>query len=124
MADTCGDCTADEFRSAAAPSRRVSLQRNMRPAALQDEDLPAAFWESLPEDEDNADLAAIRALEAESTPEERAENFKVRDSHWRGSAGYQSHADQKQRKCADRCKATRHSSAESSCESGTLFRKQ
>lgn len=44
---------------------------------IKDADLPAMFWGSLPDDEDNADLAAIRALDAESTPEERAENFKV-----------------------------------------------
>ena len=50
----------------------------MRPGELRDEDLPAAFWETLPDDNSNADLAAIRALEAESTPEERAENYKVR----------------------------------------------
>ena len=49
----------------------------MRSPQVNDEDLPAAFWENLPSDESNADLAAIRALEAESTPEERAENFKV-----------------------------------------------
>ncbi|KAK9813825.1 hypothetical protein WJX73_000343 [Symbiochloris irregularis] len=49
----------------------------MQAAALKDADLPAVFWGNLPDDENNADLAAIRALEAESTPEERAENFKV-----------------------------------------------
>lgn len=49
----------------------------MQPPQLKDEDLPAAFWETLPENAENADLAAIRSLEAESTPEERAESFKA-----------------------------------------------
>ena len=51
----------------------------MQAEQVRDQDLPAAFWETLPSDESNADLAAIRALEAESTPEERAENFKVHE---------------------------------------------
>ena len=50
----------------------------MQQMAINVEDLPAAFWESLPgDDSNNADLAAIRALEAESTAEERADNYKV-----------------------------------------------
>lgn len=49
----------------------------MQPPELQDKNLPAAFWESIPDEQVNADLAAIRALEAESTPEERAETHKV-----------------------------------------------
>lgn len=41
-------------------------------------DLPAVFWDEMPSDKDNADLAAINALIDEQTPEERAESHKVR----------------------------------------------
>ena len=41
-------------------------------------DLPAVFWDEMPSDKDNADLAAINALIDEQTPEERAESYKVR----------------------------------------------
>ena len=46
------------------------------PTGLRPEDVPALFWDEMPEDTDNPDLAAINALIEESTPEERAENFK------------------------------------------------
>jgi hypothetical protein len=40
--------------------------------------LPALFWDSMPENaEEHPDYIALKALEEESTPEERAENFKV-----------------------------------------------
>jgi hypothetical protein len=40
--------------------------------------LPALFWESMPDNpEDHPDYIALKALEEESTPEERAEKFKV-----------------------------------------------
>lgn len=40
--------------------------------------LPALFWDSMPDNaEDHPDYIALKALEEESTPEERAENFKV-----------------------------------------------
>ena len=42
------------------------------------EDLPAVFWDEMPSDNNNADLAAINALIDEQTPEERAESYKVR----------------------------------------------
>lgn len=43
-----------------------------------EEPLPALFWDTMPENaEDNPDFAAMEALRAESTPEERAETFKV-----------------------------------------------
>ena len=45
---------------------------------LRNDDLPAAFWDAYPENPDNADLQAINALLEESTPEERAETYKVR----------------------------------------------
>ena len=52
--------------------------------AKQDEvsnnDIPAAFWDTLAEDESNPDLLAIRALQEESTPEERAAILKVEPS--------------------------------------------
>ena len=48
-----------------------------RQDVIRDDDLPAVFWTSMPENQDNPDAAAIEALIAESTPEERAEGFKV-----------------------------------------------
>ena len=47
-------------------------------AKLLNDDLPAAFWDAYPENPDNTDLQAISALLEESTPEERAETYKVR----------------------------------------------
>ena len=44
---------------------------------LSNNDIPAAFWDTLPDDETNPDLMAIKALQEESTPEERAEVLKV-----------------------------------------------
>lgn len=43
-----------------------------------DEDLPAVFWDEMPSNNENADLAAINALIDEQTPAERAESHKVR----------------------------------------------
>ena len=45
--------------------------------ALSNSDIPAAFWDTLAEDESNPDLLAIKALQEESTPDERAETLKV-----------------------------------------------
>jgi hypothetical protein len=48
------------------------------PAELDNKDLPALFWDSMPENvEEHPDYVAMQALAEESTPEERAENFKV-----------------------------------------------
>jgi hypothetical protein len=45
---------------------------------LDDIDLPALFWDSIPDGaEEHPDYVALQALAEESTPEERAENFKV-----------------------------------------------
>lgn len=41
------------------------------------EDLPAVFWDEMPTNKDNVDLAAINALIEEQTPVERAESHKV-----------------------------------------------
>lgn len=50
--------------------------------SLRNEDLPAMFWDALPENaEEHPDMAAIQALLAESTPEELAENFRVWVAH-------------------------------------------
>ncbi|KAA6430080.1 MAG: hypothetical protein FRX49_00511 [Trebouxia sp. A1-2] len=40
------------------------------------EDLPAVFWDEMPTNKDNVDLAAINALIEEQTPVERAESHK------------------------------------------------
>lgn len=44
---------------------------------LNNNDIPAAFWDTLADDGTNPDLLAINALQEESTPEERAETLKV-----------------------------------------------
>ena len=41
------------------------------------DNLPAAFWDEYPQDSKNVDLAAINAILEESTPDERAETWKV-----------------------------------------------
>jgi hypothetical protein len=41
------------------------------------DNLPAAFWDEYPQDSENTDLAAINAILEESTPDERAETWKV-----------------------------------------------
>jgi hypothetical protein len=52
---------------------------------LDNADLPALFWDSMPEGaQQHPDMMALEALKEECTPEERAETFKVRPS--RGSA--------------------------------------
>lgn len=44
---------------------------------LRNEDLPALFWDEMPENiENNPDMAAINAMIEESTPEERVLSFK------------------------------------------------
>lgn len=49
-----------------------------QPADDPDAGLPALFWDTIPDNaEDHPDYIALKALEEESTPEERAENFKV-----------------------------------------------
>jgi hypothetical protein len=48
------------------------------PAALNNQDLPSMFWDTMPENpEEHPDYMAMQALAEESTPEERAENFKA-----------------------------------------------
>lgn len=41
-----------------------------------DQGLPALFWDDMPDNEDNPDLAAINAIIEDTSPEERAEGFK------------------------------------------------
>ena len=48
--------------------------------AVSNSDIPAAFWDTLAEDDSNPDLLAMKALQEESTPEERAEVYKVKPS--------------------------------------------
>lgn len=45
---------------------------------VAEDDLPAVFWDQMPNNKDNSDLAAINALIDEQTAEERAESYKVR----------------------------------------------
>lgn len=44
---------------------------------LSASDVPAAFWSEVPDDDANPDLLALNALQAESTPAERAETLKA-----------------------------------------------
>lgn len=56
---------------------RVRIPLNPHPAGgLRPDDVPALFWDEMPEDAENPDLAAINALIEESSPEERALSFK------------------------------------------------
>ena len=57
---------------AASGSSQIAKQE------LTADNLPAAFWDEYPQNEDNVDLAAINAILEESTPDERAETWKVR----------------------------------------------
>lgn len=56
---------------AAAGSSQVAKEQ------LSADNLPAAFWDEYPQNEENVDLAAINAILEESTPDERAETWKV-----------------------------------------------
>jgi hypothetical protein len=67
-----GDSSDEE----SAPRRVPVPARPPPPPGLRPDDLPALFWDEMPEGEDNADLAAINALIEETTPEERAAGFK------------------------------------------------
>lgn len=54
---------------------------DITPQLAEDENasLPALFWDTIPENaQDHPDYVALKAIEEESTPEERAESFKVR----------------------------------------------
>lgn len=46
-------------------------------ARLKSDEIPALFWDEMPDDPDNPDMAAIQAIIDESTPEERANSYKV-----------------------------------------------
>ena len=62
-----------EVPSAATDRQAGTAERD----ALSNDNLPAAFWDALPTNEEHPDLQAIRALQEDSTPEERAETLKV-----------------------------------------------
>ncbi|KAI7844146.1 hypothetical protein COHA_002281 [Chlorella ohadii] len=65
--------------------RQVQLRQP--PPGLRNEDLPALFWDDLPEDVgDNPDAAAIQAILDETSPEEAAEGFKARGLNQGNSA--------------------------------------
>lgn len=52
-------------------------QLKQPPPGLRNEDIPALFWDELPEDMgDHPDAAALKAIMADTTPEESAEGFK------------------------------------------------
>ncbi len=63
------------------PAAAMVDASNAQPSAAGDativEDLPAVFWDEMPTNKDNVDLAAINALIDEQTPVERAESHKV-----------------------------------------------
>ncbi len=52
-------------------------ESRVAPGILSNDDLPAAFWDALPEKEEHPDLLAINALKDESTPQEQAEALKA-----------------------------------------------
>lgn len=64
--------SSDDERPASNVVRAPPSSGGLRP-----EELPSLFWDELPENlENNADMLAIQAIIDESTPEERASNFK------------------------------------------------
>lgn len=83
------------------------------------EDLPAVFWDEMPTNKDNVDLAAINALINEQTPVERAESHKVDLLGWM----QQRSKGQLSVMCALRCrtKATKLSRLVSSTEKSFTF---
>lgn len=60
---------------------RVTAQ----PAATDQSDLPALFWDRLDDENSSADAEALRALREESTPEELALSAKVGVQQWRAT---------------------------------------
>jgi tetratricopeptide (TPR) repeat protein len=66
---------SDDGKKAAAANTKNDADEN-------DEQLPALFWDTMPDDpESHPDFAALQALAEESTPEERAENFKTQGNN-------------------------------------------
>lgn len=58
-------------------SPRASRVSARPPPVLDNKDLPALFWDEMPENaEEHPDMVALQALIDESSPEERAGNFK------------------------------------------------
>jgi hypothetical protein len=70
------------FGPAVPPQPPSELEEQVKRAAKAydaDAELPCLMWDSVPDDPDNADYAAMQALMYdECTAAERAENFKVR----------------------------------------------
>jgi hypothetical protein len=68
-------------KPAAAAGDGADGDEPRKPAPVLDNssaEMPALFWDSLPEDaESHPDWAAMEALRAECPPEEQAETFKV-----------------------------------------------
>lgn len=53
------------------------------------EGLHPLFWDSIPDNaEEHPDYIALKALDDETTPEERAENFKVRCTRQEGASAH------------------------------------
>lgn len=57
--------------------RLIKWFQNLYCSGKEDHDKSALFWETMPEDKDNPQLAAMEAIKAESTPEELADNHRV-----------------------------------------------
>lgn len=56
---------------------KVSVDSRAQDRGLQNEDLPALFWDDMPSNaSENPDLQALQAAIEETTPEERASSFK------------------------------------------------
>ncbi|KAI8105509.1 hypothetical protein M9434_000094 [Picochlorum sp. BPE23] len=50
--------------------------RNQKPQGGDQDSLPALFWDEMPNDEDNPDLAAINSIIEDTSPDERLLGFK------------------------------------------------
>lgn len=67
-----------EFDSDGEPEAREQPSVPARPApAVRNEDLPALFWDEMPDNAgDHPDMVALKAIDDECTPEDRARSFK------------------------------------------------
>jgi hypothetical protein len=75
------DGSDDEGRS---PSTSAEGGGSRRDDPLDPSSLPCLFWDDLPDNPDeHPDYMALQAIAEECTPEERAENYKVRGSRAR-----------------------------------------
>ena len=66
-----------KFQQVSASRFTSSCMAPKPPGGIDPSEVPALFWDELPEDEsENSDAAALKAIIEDTSPEERAEGFK------------------------------------------------